>query len=172
MVCPTGSRPCTTIGMCARWVCWRWASFCLPFWLLASISLHGQRMRRRNTQRLVFFCCEVNDNCFLNFDQESILGSRLKKIQRKGKSSMDIDTILNEIPTPSIYVGFIFEINRYLSFHNNKKTEHTSISNPTSHLAHSSYDSRRHSTLQRTETGTASHPPSVSVFNFELSKIW
>lgn len=34
-----------------------------------------------------------------------MLGSRLKKIQRKNKTSMDIDTILNEIPSPSILVS-------------------------------------------------------------------
>lgn len=35
--------------------------------------------------------------------QEQIIGSRLKKLQKKNKTNVDIDTILNEIPTPSLW---------------------------------------------------------------------
>lgn len=34
--------------------------------------------------------------------QESIFGSKLRKLQKKNKSSVNIDDILNQIPTPSV----------------------------------------------------------------------
>lgn len=48
----------------------------------------------------------------ISFSQETLLGSKLKKIQKKNKTLVDIDTILNSIPTPSIKNTLPFQIVR------------------------------------------------------------
>lgn len=44
------------------------------------------------------------------YTAEQIFGSKLKKLQKKNKTNVDIDTILNEIPTPSIWNILPFQI--------------------------------------------------------------
>lgn len=44
------------------------------------------------------------------YTAEQIFGSKLKKLQKKNKTSMDMDTILSEIPTPSIWNILPFQI--------------------------------------------------------------
>lgn len=44
------------------------------------------------------------------YTAEQIIGSKLKKLQKKNKTNVDIDTILNEIPTPSIWNTLPFQI--------------------------------------------------------------
>ncbi|GAB0098417.1 dnaJ homolog subfamily C member 1 [Sergentomyia squamirostris] len=44
------------------------------------------------------------------YTAEQILGTKLKRIQKKQKSSIDMDTILNEIPKPSIFGTLPFQI--------------------------------------------------------------
>ncbi|XP_058819807.1 uncharacterized protein F54F2.9 [Topomyia yanbarensis] len=44
------------------------------------------------------------------YTAEQILGSRLKKLQKKHKTNVDIDMILREIPTPSIWNLLPFQI--------------------------------------------------------------
>lgn len=39
-----------------------------------------------------------------------MLGSRLKKLQKKNKTNVDMDTILNEIPVPSMFNTLPFQI--------------------------------------------------------------
>lgn len=39
-----------------------------------------------------------------------MLGSRLKKLQKKNKTNVELDTILNEIPVPSIFNTLPFQI--------------------------------------------------------------
>lgn len=39
-----------------------------------------------------------------------MLGSRLKKLQKKNKTNVELDTILNEIPAPSIFNTLPFQI--------------------------------------------------------------
>lgn len=51
---------------------------------------------------IVFFCSD---------SQESILGSKMKRLQKKNKN-VDIDQILNSIPTPSLWNLLPFQIVR------------------------------------------------------------
>lgn len=44
------------------------------------------------------------------YTAEQIFGSKLKKLQKKNKTNVDIDTILSEIPTPSIWNILPFQI--------------------------------------------------------------
>ncbi|XP_037027797.1 uncharacterized protein F54F2.9 [Bradysia coprophila] len=44
------------------------------------------------------------------YTAETMLGSRLKKLQKKNKTNVDMDTILNEIPVPSMFNTLPFQI--------------------------------------------------------------
>lgn len=44
--------------------------------------------------------------------QESLFGSKLRKLQKKNKSAVNIDDLLNQIPTPSIKNTLPFQIVR------------------------------------------------------------
>ncbi|KAJ6638366.1 DnaJ like subfamily C member 1 [Pseudolycoriella hygida] len=44
------------------------------------------------------------------YTAETMLGSRLKKLQKKNKTNVDLDTILSEIPVPSIFNTLPFQI--------------------------------------------------------------
>lgn len=46
------------------------------------------------------------------YTAESILGSKLKKLQKKNKTNVDMDTLLNSIPSPSIKNTLPFQIPR------------------------------------------------------------
>lgn len=46
------------------------------------------------------------------YTAESILGSKLKKLQKKNKTNVDMDTLLNQIPSPSIKNTLPFQISR------------------------------------------------------------
>lgn len=48
--------------------------------------------------------------CF--YSQESLFGSKLRKLQKKNKSAVNIDEILNQIPTPSVKDTLPFQIVR------------------------------------------------------------
>lgn len=39
------------------------------------------------------------------YTAETLIGSKLKRMQKKGRSNVDMDTILNEIPSPTIFVS-------------------------------------------------------------------
>ncbi|XP_055615683.1 uncharacterized protein F54F2.9 [Toxorhynchites rutilus septentrionalis] len=44
------------------------------------------------------------------YTAEQLFGSKLKKLQKKNKTNVDIDTILSEIPTPSVFNTLPFQI--------------------------------------------------------------
>lgn len=44
--------------------------------------------------------------------QESIFGTKLRKLQKKNKTSVNIDELLNQIPTPSVKNTLPFQIVR------------------------------------------------------------
>lgn len=44
------------------------------------------------------------------YTAETMLGSRLKKLQKKNKTNVELDTILNEIPAPSVFNTLPFQI--------------------------------------------------------------
>lgn len=47
-----------------------------------------------------------------NYFQESLLGTKLRKLNKKNKNAVDIDSILNSIPTPSIKNTLPFQLVR------------------------------------------------------------
>lgn len=55
-----------------------------------------------------FFLTPNNKNCF----QESLLGTKLRKLNKKSKNAVDIDSILNSIPTPSVKNTLPFQLVR------------------------------------------------------------
>lgn len=60
---------------------------------------------------LIKFLAGVNNrSCF--YLQESLFGSKLRKLQKKNKSAVNIDEILNQIPTPSVKDTLPFQIVR------------------------------------------------------------
>lgn len=72
-------------------------------------------MRRKSSRRLVVLFYIGMTNVLLineNALQESLLGTKLRKLNKKSKNAVDIDTILNSIPTPSVTNTLPFQLVR------------------------------------------------------------
>lgn len=70
---------------------------------------------KKYTAVSILTTCSNHRKCLIDFIwklQEEIFGSKLRKLQKKNKGGVNIDEILNQIPTPSIKNTLPFQIVR------------------------------------------------------------